>query len=202
MPRLLEFSRRLPTALAVGLTVVVAACGGPAAAPATVLPVAQASDAPTSTVLVTVPPVVTLTDAPPEPSDAPTPRITPKPTAKPTPKPTPNATPKPPTISTFTADPDYITNCNAIDGNSITLHWTTSFASEVKLSVDPMGGDPLEHIYSQGLALDGSEQLNYGCTPPNEDSSGSKYHEYVLIAIEGNVVKTKSIKVYVLSIPT
>ena len=81
------------------------------------------------------------------------------------------------------------------------LTWTTSNASEVKLSVDPQGADPLDRIYLENLELDGSETVNYGCDPPNQDNTGSKYHEYVLIASEGNQVKTRSIKVFVLQIP-
>jgi hypothetical protein len=141
-----------------------------------------------------------------EPTTEPTAAPTTAPTAKPTPRPSPKPTPVPtvlgPTISSFTANPDYITSCDPIGGTTVTLTWTTSRASEVRIAIDPQGDDPLNHIYEQGLPPDGSAaSIPYSCQPPNEQN-GAKYHEYVLIAIEGGAHVTRSMKLFMLQIPT
>jgi hypothetical protein len=184
----------------------VAATSSPGSSP-TQAAVASGSLEPSASLLETAVPSAAPTVHPGTgaPTQGPTtrPSTAPTKTAKPTLKPTAAPTPRPPAITSFTAQPNYITNCNRIEGTTIVLSWTTSRASEVRIAVDPVGEDPMDHIYAQGLPEDdSSDPIFYPCDPPNQDQSGSKYHEYVLIAIEGNRVTTKSIKVFVLTPPT
>jgi hypothetical protein len=126
-------------------------------------------------------------------------------TAGPTPGHTsPPATPRPsatptlkPTIDSFTADPNYVTNC--APGSTITLSWLTTNADRVDIAVDiPAGESPLDHLYLDHQALDGSYSgLNYPCDAPFTDGTGAKYHNYSVIAYRGSAVVWKIIRVYV-----
>jgi len=130
------------------------------------------------------------------PTAAPTPRPTLPPTPRPTATPRPSATPTlKPKIDSFASVPNYVTNCDV--NSTVKLSWTTTNADRVDIAVDPQGGNPLQHLYADHLALDGSIVLSYGCNPPNQDGTGAKYHEYVVIAYRGGSYVYHSISVFV-----
>jgi hypothetical protein len=115
-------------------------------------------------------------------------------TAPATPRPSATPTPKP-KIDSFVSEPSYVTNCTA--GTTVKLTWLTTNADRVDIAVDPQGESPLQHIYVDHQALDGYLDLAYPCSPPNQDNTGAKYHEYVVIAYRGSAYVYKSIWVFV-----
>jgi len=136
-------------------------------------------------------------DATPGATTGATPRATAGHTSPPaTPRPSATAAPKP-TIDSFTADPNYVTNC--APGSTITLSWLTTNADRVDIAVDiPAGESPLDHLYLDHQALDGSYSgLSYPCDAPFSDGTGAKYHNYAVIAYRGSAVAWKIIRVYV-----
>ena len=84
---------------------------------------------------------------------------------------------------------------------TIHLSWSTTNATKTAISIDPQGGDPRTQLYLTDENPDGGADVPFGCSPPNDNGTGSKYHEYVLIAYRSGFTVTRSIQVYVLTTP-
>lgn len=125
-------------------------------------------------------------------------------TITPTTEPTAAASPAPgdsgkPAVDSFTGPQS--ASCASDNGTgtpgNITLTWTSSNTSGVRLSVDPPAPNT---AYSYGYAdygPAGSADLPFTCDPPNQDPSGL-YHLYVATTIhDGGYFAWRLVKVYI-----